>query len=324
MTCRIAVSIINYRTAELTRDCARSVLADMAATGEGGLDGHVVIVDNRSDDGSVEQLQAWLADTPGLPVTLVRSATNSGFSGGHNQGMAAIEADYYLILNSDGVLRPGFLAAMLAAAEADPGAGILVPRIEHEDGEPQVNCFRFAGPVSEFIRGVNTGPVTRLLSRYDVSLGTAPDPAAIDWASGACLLLNGAMVRAIGPMDEGYFLYFEDAEYCLRARRAGWRLRRVPEAVMVHFRGGSGPVKALAKARKRMPAYYYASRSRFLYQAHGRAGLLAANLLWLLGRGLTQLRRLTGRDIYPMAEAELGDIWINAGRPLGPRRAPGE
>ena len=77
----------------------------------------------------------------------------------------------------------------------------------------------------------------------------APDPAEIGWASFACILLRGEMVSAIGPMDEGYFLYFEDAEYCLRARRAGWRVAYVPEARVVHFRGGSGPVKALARAR---------------------------------------------------------------------------
>jgi hypothetical protein len=76
--------------------------------------------------------------------------------------------------------------------------------------------------------------------------------------------------------------------------------------------------------RRRLPAYYYASRSRFLYQAHGRAGLILANAAWIAGRGVNRLRRLAGRDTYPAAEAEGRDIWINAWDPLGPRRAPGE
>jgi N-acetylglucosaminyl-diphospho-decaprenol L-rhamnosyltransferase len=125
-------------------------------------------------------------------------------------------------------------------------------------------------------------------------------------------------------MDEGYFLYFEDAEYCLRARRAGWRIRREPRAVAVHFRGGSGPVKSLARARQRLPAYYYSSRARFFYQAHGTAGLLAANGLWTLGRGLAALRRLAGRSGDNLRQREARDIWINALNPLGPRHAPGD
>ena len=317
---RLVVSIINYRTGELTIACVRSVLADL-----GGLDALVVVVDNDSGDGSADEIAAWIAaQEPPVPVRLVRSATNSGFSGGHNQGIAAAAADFCLILNSDAVLRPGFVRAMLAAAEAEPDAGIFAPRIEHDDGTVQTSCFRFHGPFSELIRVARTGLVTRLLARHDVALGPEPDPAGIDWASGACLMFRRAMVQAIGPMDEGYFLYYEDAEYCLRARRAGWRLAYVPQALAVHFRGGSGPVKSLARARRRLPAYYYASRSRFLYQAHGKAGLLAANLMVYAGWTVAMLTRLAGRKVRPVAERELADIWINFADPLGRRRAPGE
>ena len=222
------------------------------------------------------------------------------------------------------MVRPGFFRAILAAAEANPKAGLFAPRIAWDDGTPQVSTFRFASPVSEFIRGANTGWIRTALKRWEVSIGTDPEPGEIGWASFACIALRAEMIEAIGPMDEGYFLYFEDAEYCLRARRAGWRIAWVPEAQAVHFRGGSGPVKALAAERKRLPAYYYASRTRFLYQAHGRAGLILANAAWIAGRGVNRLRRLVGKDVYPSAEAERRDIWINALDPLGPRRAPGE
>lgn len=319
MTHRIAISIINYRTGDLTLACLQSVLDDL-----GDVDGHVVIVDNASGDGSAERIASWIEDHPGAPVTLVRSATNTGFSGGHNQGIGAVDADLYLLLNSDALLRPGFLRTMRAAAEQHPRAGLLAPRLSWEDGTPQISAFRFASPASEFIRAASTGPITKAMKRWEVPIGTDPDPGAIDWVSFACVLLRAEMIAEIGPMDEGYFLYFEDAEYCLRARRAGWRIAWVPEAVAVHFRGGSAPVKALARARKRLPAYYYASRTRFLYQAHGRLGLLAANAAWVLGRGVKGLRRLFGKDIYPAVEAEPRDIWINALNPLGPRHAPGE
>lgn len=320
MPCQIAISIINFRTAELTLNCVRSVLADI-----GELDAQIVVVDNASGDGSAEEIATWIATQPdGTPVRLVRSDTNSGFSGGHNQGMAAVAADYYLILNSDAVLRPGFLARILETARAHPEAGLIAPQIETSDGDIQVNCFRFHSPWSELIRGAGSAPITHLFRRHVVALDPPVAQEQIEWASFACILLRGKMVQQIGPMDEGYFLYFEDAEYCLRAHRAGWSIRQETGAVAVHFRGGSGPVKALEKARKRLPRYYYASRTRFLYQAHGRTGLLAANLLWIVGRTIARTRRLFGKAVPRAITSEAGDIWINALRPLGPRQAPGE
>ena len=237
---------------------------------------------------------------------------------------ATSPAQYYLVLNSDAELVPGFLALMLDAADAQPQAGFLAPKLVGEDGGTQVSCFRFATPCSEFIRSARTGIITKALRRYDVSLGADPDPSRIQWASFACILLRHKMVSQIGPMDEGYFLYFEDAEYCLRAQRAGWRVGYVPQARAVHFRGGSGPVKSLASAGKRMPAYFYASRTRFLTQAHGRLGLWAANLAWVAGRGVAQLRRLAGKPVNRLSKSEARDIWTNVTKPLGPRRAPGE
>ena len=318
MTYRIAISIINFRTEALTLQCVRSALDSLD-----GIDGQVVVVDNASEDGSAEAIAAWIDAQPtGTPVKLVSSETNSGFSGGHNQGIRACDAEFYLLLNSDALLRPGFCANILAAAEARPKDGLFAPRIEHDDGDVQTSCFRFPGPASEMVRSACTGFVTKALKRFEVALGPDPDPNQIEWASFACILLRREVVQAVGMMDEGYFLYYEDAEYCLRARRAGWAIAYVPEAVAVHFRGGSGPVKTLVKAQKRLPAYYYSSRSRFLYQAHGWGGLMAANLAWYMGRLVAHMRRLTGRYPHPMAQNQFRDIWINATRPLGPRYAP--
>jgi GT2 family glycosyltransferase len=317
---RVLVSIINFRTGDLTIRCIASVLKDLE-----GHEGSVTVVDNASGDGSAEAIEAWIGAYRGrVPIQLIRSPDNTGFSGGHNIGMGSRQADFYLVLNSDAEVRTGFFNALLVAADANPEFGFYAPRIEHEDGVMQDSCFRFPTPASEFIRGACSGPVTRALKRYDMPLGPEPAEADIGWASFACILLRDEMVRQVGPMDEGYFLYFEDVDYCLAARRKGWRIRRVPEARVVHFRGGSGPVKALAKQKKRAPAYYYASRSRFFYRAYGWAGLIAANLAWAAGRLVAQFRRLFGLGVSRAAEAEARDIWINAAHPLGPRRAPGE
>ena len=304
----------------MTIRCLGSVLADLD-----GLNGCVVVVDNASGDGSADRIEAWIEEQEeATPVRLIRSPRNTGFSGGHNLGMAASEGDFYLVLNSDAEVRPGFFPALLAATETSPEAGLFAPCIERKDGSIQDSCFRFPTPASEFIRGACSGPITRVLRRWDLSLGPHPADAEIRWASFASILLRGSMVRELGPMDEGYFMYFEDIDYCREARRAGWRIRHVPEARVLHLQGGSGPVKELSKARKRMPAYFYASRSRFFYRAYGWHGLVAANLAWNAGRLVAQTRRLLGKQVNSAVEAESRDIWINAARPLGPRYAPGE
>ena len=323
MPTTISVSIINYRTGDLTIACVQSVLD--AARDETALDIRTIVVDNASGDGSPEQIASWIAEQDlGDRVELVLSPTNTGFAGGHNQGITACDSDFVLVLNSDAAVRPGAFSALMRAAETAPDAGFLAPRLEDPDGTAQVSCFRAHSPWSELSRAAVTGFVTRFLGRHEVALGTDPAPHDIEWMSFACILLRREMINAIGLMDDGYFLYFEDAEYALRGRRAGWGCAYVPEARVIHYRGGSGPVKALQKARKRLPRYYYCARSRFFHQQYGHAGLLAANLCWHLGRGIAQLRRLAGKSPVPMAEHEARDIWINFTNPLGPRGAPGE
>lgn len=312
----VAISIINYRTGDLTIAAAQSVLDDLDAR-----DASVIIVDNASGDGSAEEISTWISETRDVRLRLVNSKTNSGFSGGHNQAMAAApEADFYLVLNSDALLRPGFFDAILSTAEANPNVGLFAPQLEWDDGEVQPSCFRFPGPASEMMRAARTGPLERLFRARATTLPLPPDPDGIEWASFACILLRGDMVRAIGPMDEGYFLYFEDSEYALRARRAGWSVMHVPKARAVHFRGGSGPVKAMQAARKRLPPYYWRSRARFLRQAHGVLGPLAGNLAWMIGRGVAQARRLAGRGVPSAHDGEWRDIWTNFLTPLRPDR----
>ncbi|MEM8699266.1 MAG: glycosyltransferase family 2 protein [Pseudomonadota bacterium] len=314
---QISVSIINYRTAEMTLACVESVLADI-----GALQIHIALVDNASGDGSVAAIEDWLAQHPDAPVTFVRSPSNTGFSGGHNLGIQAALAEHYLLLNSDAILRPGALAAFLEAARANPGAGLIGPRVEGEDTTPHTSAFRYPTPLSELIRAAETGPITRIFATRDVPLAPIPDPTQIEWVSFACVLIRHALIEELGEMDEGYFMYFEDTDTCWRAAKAGWQVIQAPEARMVHYRGGSAPVKKLAAAKKRLPGYFYAARTRVFFKLHGRIGLLAANLAWHLGRTIAQARRLVGKPVPQANAKEWRDIWINFHDPLGDRRAP--
>ncbi|MEL6475839.1 MAG: glycosyltransferase family 2 protein [Pseudomonadota bacterium] len=313
----ISVSIINYRTPEMTLACVMSVLEDI-----GDQNVHIALIDNASGDGSIPAIEAWLDAHPEAPVSFVKSPLNTGFSGGHNLGIKAARAAFYLLLNSDAILRPGALAAFLAAGRANPNAGLIGPRVEGEDATPHTSAFRYPTPLSELIRGAETGPITRLFATRDVPLAPVPDPSQIEWVSFACVLIRHTLIEELGEMDEGYFMYFEDTDTCWRAHKAGWRVIQAPEARMVHYRGGSAPVKKLAAAKKRLPGYFYAARTRVFYKLHGRLGLLAANLAWHLGRAIAQARRLAGKPVPQANAQEWRDIWINFLDPLGDRRAP--
>jgi len=310
-TPRVVVSIINYRTPDLTLACVQSVLA---RGGEADLS--IVVIDNASGDGSDVAIRDWIAaQEPCAPVTLMASDKNLGFAGGHNAVMRTHPAAFYLLLNSDTVLHDGALAGLLAAADTHPHAGVLAPALEDEDGTRQISCFRAHTPASELIRGAATGPVTRLLERYDVPLEATPDPKAIGWVSFACVLIRQSVIVRTGGLDEEFFLYYEDAEFCHRVRQEGWQIAYIPDARVVHFRGGSGPVKSLSRAARRLPSYYYHSRARYFRKVHGTAGLFAANLCWGAGRCVAAARRLAGKPVPRARDQEWRDIWTAFGHP---------
>ncbi len=318
---RVAVSIINYRTADLTIAAVKSARDDLGDRS----DARIVVVDNASGDGSAEAIETWMAETGDPRLSLVRSSRNSGFSAGHNQGLNAVPgAEYYLILNSDALLHPGFFDAILAAADSHPEAGLFAPEIDGGDDEIQHSCFRAHGPASELIRAARTGIVSRILARHVIHLPLPPDPEKIEWASFACILLRSEMIDDIGQMDDGYFLYFEDSEYCVRARRGGWKIMPVPGARATHFRGGSGPIKTLSEERKRLPPFYWRARNRFLRQTHGPLGPVTTNLAWCLGRVICRMRPLFGREVRKAQDCEWHDIWIGVLNPLKPDRGPEE
>ena len=168
------------------------------------------------------------------------------------------------MLNSDTIVRPGAIQSLLDAMEANREAGFISPRLEYPDGTPQISCFRYHSPVSELIDAAATGPITKLFKNYDVPIEVSDTPIEPQWTSFACVLIRGEAMEQIGLMDEGYFMYFDDVDYCRTVRNAGWRILHWPSARVVHLRGGSGSVKADIASRKRPKAYLYASRVKVL------------------------------------------------------------
>jgi len=313
MNYQLAVVIINYKTPEMLIDCLESLLPEMQ-----GINAKIVVVDNFSQDESLLLIQQWIDDqAAGDLVMLIASAENSGFSGGNNTGISAVNAEYYLLLNSDTLVRQGAIALMLNAAVEDLEAGLISPRLEWPDARPQESCFRFHTPVSQLIGSANTGLITRLLKKYNVPYAVSNQRDFYDWTSFACVLVRAEVFKDVGLMDDGYFMYFEDVAFAYHAQQAGWKVLNVPGAHVVHLRGGSSPLKSQAKLRKRLPRYFYESRTRFFYQVYGRFGLLLANMFWTLGWGVSTLRRLLAASFKAsISESQWKDIWINFFNPL--------
>ena len=301
----LAVVVINYKTPAMTIRCAQSVLADF-----GDSNACLVIVDNDSGDNSHELLSTWVEENAlESKVKLVFSSYNSGFSGGNNQGMKSVDANYYVLLNSDTLIRPGALQTLLKTFAQDETIGLVSPRLEDEDGTPQVSCFRNHTPISEFVHVAATGVFTKLFQDHEVAIPIIDGPSHPQWTSFACVALRGAMIKSIGYMDEGYFLYYEDCDYCRLIASHGWKIINNPEAHVVHFRGGSAELKEKVKQRKRLPQYYFESR-RFYYRKHyGLLGWFAANTLWTLGRCISKLRELMQNRHPAASDMQWIDIW---------------
>lgn len=311
----LAVVIINYRTPRLTVNCLETLIPELNE-----LSAKVIVVDNASQDNSCTYIEDWIKQNDSLgKIDLIASTANTGFSGGNNLGIGHVDADFYLLLNSDTLVRKGAIPLLLDAALNDKQAGLVSPRLEWQDTIPQESCFKFHTPMSELISSAATGPVTRLFRSYIVPQPVSERPGYYDWTSFACVMIKADVFKAIGLMDEGYFMFYEDVAFAYRAQRAGWKVLNVPQAHVVHLRGGSSPVKSQTQLRKRLPRYYYESRTRYFYQLYGHSGLLVANLLWSLGWGISLLRQLVSSSFRsPVSEAQWRDIWINFFNPLKP------
>ncbi|HUQ38284.1 MAG TPA: glycosyltransferase family 2 protein [Aestuariivirga sp.] len=311
----LSVCIVNYRTPQLVIDCLESFLPVLED------DTVVVIADNNSQDDSMVTIAAWLnVNDPEKKCLLVALSQNGGFSAGYNAAIKASPAQFYLLLNSDTIVRPEAIALLLVVAGRYPNAGLFGPRLEWLDGTFQESCFRDHSPWSELIAAARTRHVTALLQRYVVPLAVATPQLSPPWISFAAVLIRHEVLEHAGMLDEGFFLYFEDCEYCYRARKAGWDIVYVFDARIIHLHGQSSRIEQKITSAMRLPRYYYASRTRYFRLRYGVAGPTLANLGWCLGRLISKFRETFGSKKAHLPELAWKDIWINWKTPLAPKR----
>ena len=229
---RWSAVVVNYEVGAQLVACVRSLLADASAGGPP----EVVVVDNGSTDGSVDQLMAAVPDVP-----VLRPGTNLGYAAAANRGISATTAPVVAVCNPDVELGPGTAAALLARFDTEADLGALGPVVRNRDGSvyPSARSVPSVGDaVGHGLLGL-VRPTNRFTRRYrelDADPSRARDS---DFVSGAAIWLRRAALDAVGGWDEGYFMYVEDVDLCWRLRRAGWRVAYEPGGSVVHVQGSS-------------------------------------------------------------------------------------
>jgi N-acetylglucosaminyl-diphospho-decaprenol L-rhamnosyltransferase len=291
---RLLISIVNYRTSDLVIDCLRSLAAEAEAIGA-----RAVVVDNASGDSSDERIERAIAENGWSDwVALVRSDTNGGFASGNNAAIRpALESEqpprYVLLLNSDTIVYPGALLALVAFMDARPDVGIAGSRLEDPDGTRQHSRYRFPSVWSELDSGLKLGLVSRVLRDHVIAAPWLEGPHRVDWVAGASMIVRREVFDDVGLMDAEYFLYFEEADFCLNARRAGWPCWYVPASRVTHLVGRSTGVTCTPPRRR--PRYWFESRRRYFVKNHGRLYALLADAAWFAGFVSWRVRRVVQR-----------------------------
>ena len=290
----LVVAIVNYRTAELTINCLRSLASEVQT-----LPGmQVVVVDNASNDGSVEKIAQAIQSEGWVEwATLHPSAINGGFSYGNNTAIRPFfESDnpppYYLLLNPDTEVRPNALKTLVDFMDQHSEVGIAGSGIEQEDGTLWPITFRFPSIWSELDGGLRLGIVSKLLSKWVVAQTMTDQAQQVDWLPGASMMIRHEVFESIGFMDEEYFLYYEETDFCLQAKRAGWSCWYVPQSRVMHISGQSTGVTAKTDSPKRQPKYVFDSRRRYFVKNHGWLYAVLADFVWLLGFILWRSRQV--------------------------------
>ena len=249
----LTVIIVNFRTAHLVLEC----LSHLKAFPATAIKTQIVVVDNGSNDGSLERIGVAHPD-----VQLIDAGGNVGFARGNNLALQEVATEYVLLINSDALMEQGTLDAMIAAMQVDPNVGMVGPRIVNvDDGRDQDYPDRFP-TIAQMFRRALAGPQFPACGH--------DGPVEIERIHGACLMARTVVLKQVGLLDERFFMYDEDVDWCVRARKAGWRLMLLPQVRVRHYGGKTSGRKPNGKREESAPGEgslrmrYELRRSRYV------------------------------------------------------------
>lgn len=268
----LSIVVVNWNTRDILSQCLASIYAYPP-----GSEFEVLVVDNASTDGSQRMVQRRFPH-----VHLIANPDNVGFARANNQGMAISDGRYALLLNSDARVTPGAIQALVRLADAKPRAGIVGAQLLNPDGSFQASYTSFPTLWQESL--VLSGFGRILHGRWYPSRGPEEDkgPQIVDYVEGACMLVRREAFEDAGGLDEGYFMYAEEVDWCYAMQAKGWQVWYQPAAKVIHLGGASSRHR-----RPQREGDLYRSRVRFFRKHYGEG---AARLLKLQIYGFTAVK----------------------------------
>ena len=242
---KISFIIVSWNTCRLLIDCLHSIQTTVTECPH-----EVFVVDNGSLDGSCDEVRKQFGDT----VHLVENKENLGFARANNQALRMARGKYVVLLNSDTVLQQDTIRGLIAFLENNPSAAMAGPRMVGKDGSVQNSFDNFPTLATELLNK----SLLRLLfpNTYSGKATKAAAPFEVDSLIGACIAVRAEAIKQAGIFDEDYFFFLEETDWCLRMRKAGWKIFHVPQAEIVHLQGQS---------KKRRPSLGWIEYYRSLY-----------------------------------------------------------
>ncbi|MBI5114896.1 glycosyltransferase family 2 protein [Candidatus Poribacteria bacterium] len=224
----ITIGIITWNSRKLLTQ-----LLDSIRTNGGSVQREIIVVDNYSEDGTIEELERNYPD-----VTLIRNSRNEGVTKARNTILRKARGKYILSLDVDTLVLPGAIPALVAAMDAHPEAAVGGPKLVYRDNRLQLSCRPFPSPLHILIEGTfirDYFPNSRYVTDYSMNRWDHAELREVDWMYGAALIIRKSATDEIGLFDEGFFYLYEDIDYCYRARKLGKKVIYIPQATIVHF-----------------------------------------------------------------------------------------
>lgn len=309
---KVGIVIVNYRTSDMVMNCVDSI----SLTTE-SIKLNICIVDNFSNDDSPLALNNYIKRNNFEDrVSIIESKNNLGFAGGCNLAMKKLKADFdpdfYWLLNPDAEVKEKALNELLVVMHQDNRAGIAGSRLENRDGSERVAAFRFQSMATEFASAVSTRLVDRLFRVDHQHFRNRIKPTKCDWVSGASFLVRSEVFSDIGMLDEAYFLYYEEMDFCFQATIYDWSIYHVPSSRVIHIAGSSSGINAVNKPLIRRPQYWFESRRRYFVKNFGRVYAFITDVFWVFGHIISRFKnKVMGRKMN-LPPHYLRDFWVNS------------
>jgi GT2 family glycosyltransferase len=228
----ISVITVSWNTRDLLRNCLQSLLKELE-----GVDAEVFLVDNDSADQSAAMVEKEFPQ-----IRLIANDSNRGFAAANNQALALASGEFILLLNPDTVVHPGAIKTLLGFMQTHARAAIVAPQLLESNGAVQRSCRQFPtflGMLYELLGLSKIFPDQAKFRQYKMLDWNHDDERQVDQPEGACLLLRRAVIEEVGVLDEGFFMLFEEVDWCYRIKEKGWQIWFTPSAQVTHHYGQS-------------------------------------------------------------------------------------